>query len=216
MPRNIISQNESAPANSIAANLVDEPVVNIEDLDKETCMATEAEKAGDKLLIFVEKQVDKMNNKILFDGNREPSLYELQMALSTYEQTMFGLVAMYEQAKYDAEVAKSKYKEFYATKFMETRNKYNTLDTAKSKWLSANEIEFTMQSIYKKELAMLETDRIEKEAERSTLERLMRSWESYQFVLTQLSKNSIAQMGGSRISTDLPRGDEDDLFSPGI
>lgn len=173
-----------------------------------TCIEKEADRQGDALIAFVEKQVLKMNEKILFDGQREPSIYELDMALSTYEQTMFGLVAMYEQAKYDAQVAKEAFEEFYAEKFMEVRNQYNTIDVKKGQWLSSSEIEYTTKSIFKKELAELKADQLKKDAERSTLERLMKSWESYQFVLTQLSKNTIADMGASRITQDLYRGDE--------
>jgi hypothetical protein len=173
-----------------------------------TVIEREADNQGDSLIAFVEKQVLKMNEKILFDGQREPSLYELDMALSTYEQTMFGLIAMYEQAKYDAQVAKEAFEEFYAEKFMEVRNKYNTIDVRKGQWLSSSEIEYTTKSIFKKELAALKAAQMRKDVERSTLERLMKSWESYQFVLLQLSKNTIADIGASGMTVDMYKGDE--------
>lgn len=162
-----------------------------------------------KLLKFVSQQIEAMNHKILFDGKHEPSFFELDMALSTYEQTMFGLIAIYESAKYDAEIAKAKYDEFYAEKYMETRNSYNTLDTKKSTWLSATEIDATTRTRYKTELAELKSESIRKDCEKSTLERMLKSWESYQFILSQLSKNSIAeaQINGL-VKYDLKRGDE--------
>lgn len=204
MPRQIISENPNV-VDTTPQKPLWEPA---DDGAFKTIIEKEADKAGDALIAFVEKQVMKMNEKILFDGQREPSIYELDQALATYEQTMFGLVAMYEQAKYDAQVAKEAFEEFYAEKFMEVRNKYNTIDIKKTQWLSVNEIEYTTKSIFKQELAELKADQLRKDAERSTLERLMRAWESYQFVLTQLSKNTLADMGASNLTQDLYRGDE--------
>lgn len=174
---------------------------------------TEIEKIGDKkgneLVAFVEREIFKMNNKLLFNGERAPSIYELDYALATYQSTLFALIALYEQAKYDAEIAKAKYEEFYNTKYMEVRNKYNNIDVKNSQWLSAKEVEATTYSVYKKELAELKADWIAKDCERSTTERLCRGWESYQFVLGQLSRNSIAEINSSG-NPDLYRGDEVD------
>lgn len=169
------------------------------------------DKASDDLVRYVSEQIDRMNNKILFDGSREPSLYELDIALSTYEQTLFGLVALYESIKMEAELAKERYNEFYNTKYMEIRNKYNNIDVKNSQWLSAREIEATVYSVYKKELAELKADQIKKDCQRSTSERLMKGWESYLWVLNTLSKNSQAEMNASMRSVDLYRGDEPDL-----
>lgn len=174
---------------------------------------TEIEKIGnqkgDQLVAFVEREIFKMNNKILFNGERAPSIYELDLALASYQQTLFALTALYEQAKYDAEIAKAKYEEFYNTKYMEVRNQYNNMDVKNSYWLSAKEVEATTYSKYRKELAELKADWIEKDCERSTSERLCRGWESYQFVLSQLSRNSIAEINSTG-APDLYRGDEVD------
>lgn len=170
-----------------------------------------SEEEEKKLLSFVNTQIERMNNKLLFNGNQEPSFYELDMSLATYEQTLFGVIALYESAKFDADIAAAKYDEFYAEKYMDTRNTYNTLDTKKSCWLSATEIDATTRTRYKKELAALKAESIRKDCEKSTLERMLRSWESYQFVLAQLSKNSIAeaQINGL-VKFDMKRGDETD------
>ena len=103
------------------------------------------DEASENLVRYVSEQIDRMNNKILFDGSREPSLYELDLALSTYEQTLFGLIALYEANKMEAELAKEKYNEFFNDKYMEIRNTYNTIDIKNSQWLSAKEIEATVK-----------------------------------------------------------------------
>ena len=173
------------------------------------------DEASENLVRYVSEQIDRMNNKILFDGSREPSLYELDLALSTYEQTLFGLIALYEANKMEAELAKEKYNEFFNDKYMEIRNTYNTIDIKNSQWLSAKEIEATVYKVYKKELAELKADQIEKDCKRSTSERLMKGWESYLWVLNTLSKNSQAEINANMKSVDLYRGDEPELRGEG-
>lgn len=165
-------------------------------------------KAGEELLAFVDKQIQRMNNKVSFNGGGNITLYELDIALSTYEPTLFALIALYEQAKADAEIAKAKYDEWYYDKYMEIRNTYNTKDVKNAQWLSAKEIEATLFKVYRKEAAELKAEIIKTDGQRSTVERLLRSWENYQYVLTTMSKNVTAQMGGSNISVDLKRPDD--------
>lgn len=170
-----------------------------------------AEQKGESLMEFVEKQINLMNNRLLFNGNREPSLYEINIALSTYEQTLLGLQVLYEQAKFDSEVAKAKYDEFYNVKYMEIRNTYNTKDVKNAQWLSSKEIEATLYKVYQKELFELKMNMIETEGKRSTMQRLCDSWNSYLWCLNTLSKNSIAAANASISSIDMARGDETDL-----
>lgn len=185
----------------------------------DSAFQSEIDIAGDesskRLVQFVEEQIDRMNNKILFDGTREPSLYELDMALSTYEQTLFGLIALYESNKMEAELARERYNEFYNNKYMEVRNTYNNASVKNAQWLSAKEIEATTYSVFKRELAELKADQIEKDCRRSTAERLMKGWESYLWVLNTLSKNSQAEMNANLKSVDLYRGDEPELRGEG-
>lgn len=168
---------------------------------------------GDNLEKYINEKIALMENHLLFNGNTTPSFYELDLALTQYESVLFALTTLYATAKYESELAKEKYTEFFADKYMEIRNTYNTIDLKKAQWLSSTELDATVRVKYKDELARLKLDSIEKDAERSTIERLIKSWESYQFILQQLSKNSIAeaQINGS-VKFDLRRGDEPDLM----
>lgn len=166
------------------------------------------EKAGEELLAFVDEQIQRMNKKVKFSGNGNITLYEMDVALSTYEPTLFALTALYEQAKFDAEVAKERYDEWYYDKYMEIRNTYNTKDVKNAQWLSAKEIDATLFRTYRKEAATLKADKIKADGQRSTIERLLKGWEQYAFILGQLSKNINAQMMGSNMHVDLARGDE--------
>jgi hypothetical protein len=182
-----------------------------EPVKQESYIDVLAEQKGESLMEFVEKQINLMNNRLLFNGNREPSLYEINVALSTYEQTLLGLQVLYEQAKFDSEVAKAKYEEFYNVKYMEIRNTYNTKDVKNAQWLSGKEIEATLYKVYQKDLSELKLSMIEAEGKRSTMQRLCDSWNSYLWCLNTLSKNSIAAANASISSIDMTRGDETDL-----
>jgi hypothetical protein len=182
-----------------------------EPVKQESYIDVLAEQKGESLMEFVEKQINLMNNRLLFNGNREPSLYEINVALSTYEQTLLGLQVLYEQAKFDSEVAKAKYEEFYNVKYMEIRNTYNTKDVKNAQWLSGKEIEATLYKVYQKDLSELKLSMIEAEGKRSTMQRLCDSWNSYLWCLNTLSKNSIAAANASISSIDMPRGDETDI-----
>lgn len=182
-----------------------------EPVKQESYIDVLAEQKGESLMEFVEKQINLMNNRLLFNGNREPSLYEINVALSTYEQTLLGLQVLYEQAKFDSEVSKAKYEEFYNVKYMEIRNTYNTKDVKNAQWLSGKEIEATLYKVYQKDLSELKLSMIEAEGKRSTMQRLCDSWNSYLWCLNTLSKNSIAAANASISSIDMTRGDETDL-----
>ena len=170
-----------------------------------------AEEASKKLLEYVNEQITRMDNKLLFNGDRDPSKYELDMALSQYEQTLFGLISLYETAKFEEEVAKAKYDEWYAEKYMEVRNTYNTKDVKNASWLSAKEIDATVLTKYKFMAADLKADIISKSRERSTIERLLEGWKSYLWVLNSLCKNAQAEMMANLKGIDLYRGDEQEL-----
>lgn len=174
--------------------------------EDESIVDIATKRANEELLAFVDKQIQRLNNKVsLLSNGGNITLNEVEIALATYEPTLFALIAIYEQAKAEAAIAKAKYEEFYSEKYMEVRNQYNTKDVKNAQWLSAKEIESTAYVLYKKEFADLKAEIIKTDGQRSTVERLLRSWENYQFILTTISKNIIAQMSGSHISVDLER-----------
>ena len=175
-------------------------------VEDESIIDIATKRANEELLAFVDKQIQRLNNKVsLLSNGGNITLNEVEIALATYEPTLFALIAIYEQAKAEAAIAKAKYEEFYSEKYMEVRNQYNTKDVKNAQWLSAKEIESTAYVLYKREFADLKAEIIKTDGQRSTVERLLRSWENYQFILTTISKNIIAQMSGSHISVDLER-----------
>ena len=147
----------------------------------------------DAFLKFVAKQIEAMDKKLAFHGEEAPMLGELNKALGMHSHTMLALTALYEQARWDVSAAKEAYDEWYADKFIRVRTEVNTNDVAKSKWYTKEEIDYMIRVKYKEEMASLRAQCQLAESKRSLLQRLVDGWNTYQFILTQLSKNSIAE-----------------------
>lgn len=147
----------------------------------------------EKFLAFVNEQIEKMDKKLLFWGDSSPPFSVLNKALLDHSHVMLALTSLYEHARIEVSKAKEMYDEWHAIKFLEIRTEVNRDDLAKSKWYSEKEIEYMIRSKYKSEYAIRKSEYELAESKRSTLQRLIDSWSSYQFILSQLSKNSIAE-----------------------
>lgn len=154
-------------------------------------------KAEDELISFVNTQLEKMDNKLLFDGESSPSLELLNQALINHPHIFLALTSLYETYRWEAKVAQNRYDSFYAEKFNEIRDEVNTRDIAASKWYSKDEIGYMLKTRYPKQLLELEAELMSADHKRSFIQRLLDGWSSYQYVLVQLSKNSIAELNST-------------------
>lgn len=154
-----------------------------------------------KLIKFVETQIAKMNEHLLFNG-QQPSISQLNQALSEYEGILFGLTSLYEMVRWDAVEASDIYDDWVARKSIMIRDQVNPANVAASKWYSAKEIEWLVISRYGDERAKLLANKRLAEHEKSTVERLVEGWKSYGFILNQLSANARAELQGSGLHVD--------------
>lgn len=147
----------------------------------------------DKFIKFVETQIEKMENHLLFDGQAIPTLSELSSAICQHAHIMLALTSLYETARWDLNAAKENYDLWYASHYMEIRNEVNREDLAKAKWYSSSEIEMMVKSKYRKEIKELKAAILAADSKKSTLQHLIDGWNNYSFQLQQLSKNAIAE-----------------------
>ena len=89
-----------------------------------------------KLIKFVETQIAKMNEHLLFNG-QQPNISQLNQALSEYEGILFGLTSLYEMVRWDAVEANDIYDDWIARKSIMIRDQVNPANVAASKWYSA-------------------------------------------------------------------------------
>lgn len=158
--------------------------------------------AEQKLISYVSRQLELMENNLIFKGDKQPSLYELDLALCSYEHVLISLNQLYNAARFEVQKAKEAYDEWYAIVFMEMRDSLNPRNQPASKWYSSNEIGYAVRAKYKSEHAKFRAAITLAEQKRSMIERLVEGWRSYQFVLTTLSKNSIAEYEISQRAMD--------------
>lgn len=153
--------------------------------------------AETQFIEFVSKQITKMDQKLLFDGNSSPPLQLIDRALMQHEHVMLALTALYEQARWKWNAAKEAYNEWEAVKFLEVRHEVNKKDEAVAKWYKKEEIDRMVIVKYRKEYAALKAQLQLAESKVSLFRRLIDSWNSYAFQLGQLSRNGIAEKNSS-------------------
>lgn len=156
--------------------------------------------AETQFIEFVSKQVTKMDQKLLFDGNSSPPLQLIDRALMQHEHVMLALTALYEQARWKWNAAKEAYNEWEAVKFLEVRHEVNKKDEVVAKWYKKEEIDRMVIVKYRKEYAALKAQLQLAESKVSLFRRLIDSWNSYAFQLGQLSRNGIAEKNSSDIT----------------
>ena len=158
---------------------------------------TEASKAMSSaesdLIKYVEAQITKMDQKLLFDGSSTPSLARINRALMEHEHVLLALTALYEQNRWTLDAAKKAYNEWHASAFLTVRKEVNDPALSASKWYTKDEIEYMVTCKYKKEQAQLQAAIALEDSKHSLLRRLIDQWNTYHFTLTQLSKNGIAE-----------------------
>lgn len=157
-------------------------------------------KAEQELIDFVSKQLKKMDNKLLFEGNSSPTIMELDLALVQHPHIFLALTSLYQQSRWDLQVAQEKYDDFIAQKFNEIREEVNTRDITASKWCSKEELNYILRSRFTKEIRELKAEVMIAENKRSFLQRLLDGWNTYGFTLNQLSKNSIAELSSNKMA----------------
>ena len=157
---------------------------------------------GEELISFVEKHICRMNESLLFDGSKQPSFYELNRALCSYEGVLLSLTAMYEDVRFKLKQSKEIYDTWFAEKSIAIRDRENLKEFKTSQWLSATEIERKTISENKDEHLKLKAETLLYDSKESTLRRLIDGWTSYQFILSNLCKNAQAELNASLSSKD--------------
>ena len=157
---------------------------------------------------FVREQIEKMQDSLMFK-DREPSMYELQVSLSNWESVWFGLVSLYETARWEHQASKEDYDLWWAAKFMDVKNRANNESVKRNTWLSATEIEATVMTENAVEIRKMKAKILEAEGRKDTMSRLMDGWSNFSFILNRLSQNSCAEIQGNlrHSDVDLDPGD---------
>lgn len=156
--------------------------------------------AEQRLVEFCEAQIQKMSKfSSLQNADGQVGFDQMNSALANYQNINLSLIALYNLAKIDLNKAKEAFEDWYAEKYVLTRQEKNPTSVAATKWLSTKEIEMEVRSTYKLEYKALYNEVLFAEQKVAFLRRLLDSWSSHQYVLSQISKNIIAEINGSRI-----------------
>lgn len=162
---------------------------------------------------FVSKQVTKMDQKLLFDGNSSPPLQLIDKALMQHEHVMLALTALYEQSRWKLNAAKEAYKEWEAVKYLEVRMEVNKKEDTVAKWYKKEEIDRMVIVKYRKDHARMMAQIALADSKCSLFRRLIDSWNQYAFQLGQLSRNAIAEKNSSDLTDKYEEGVDPTLLA---
>lgn len=159
----------------------------------------EYSKAEKEVLDYVSKCLDIMKKNLNFNTNETPSITDLQLACIKHEPCLIALTTMYNRQKINLSRAQDDYDAWFAQRYMELKEEKN-LPTNKSVWYSPKELEYLVKTKWKAEFAEKRAAIAKADAQRSFIERLVRSWEGYQFTLGTMSKNAQAEAYAAKTS----------------
>jgi len=184
-------------------NAVDETEETHDETEKSYKMAEE------DLVKFVEEQIYKMNNNLLFKGMAEPSFSALNKSLMDYESIMLALLSLHQEVRFQKDITIEKYDNFYADKYCEIKQQQVNLGKA-AQFTAAREIEMFVRKTWMNELSQLKAEVIKIENKYNFINHLIDAWKNYQFILNTLSKNSQAEAMASGVASRTPKEFDDD------
>jgi len=166
-------------------------------------------KEHDELMAFVSDQINLMKNDLLFGGQSQPGIYELNQSLMNYESVMLGLIAIHAEVRSDLEIAKEKYENFYAQKYDEIKRAQVALGKS-ALYTAQRELDLSVRNTYMREIAIIKSELNKIENKHNTINYLISAWKDYSFILNQLGANSRAeaQAAGVAYSNQKSFGDE--------
>ena len=152
--------------------------------------------AEERLTNFVESQIEKMRAYTRLGSNGTPTFFEVNDALMSYHNTHLALLALHNTAKIEYIRAKEAFDDWYAERYIEIRDDVNPRSLSAQKWYSQKEIEMMVRTKFPEKYKELHWNVTLTDQQLNFLRRLTEGWASHQYILTQLSKNLIAEVNG--------------------
>lgn len=165
---------------------------------------TSFKSADERLLIFAEEQIEKMQRAARLDGvDGQPGFFELNKAMMEHLTVNMGLIGLNAMAKVEYEKAKNAFDDWFAEKYVEMRNELNPRSVAATKWYSTKEIEMEVRVRYKDEYKQLSDEMTYAEHKVALIRRILESWQAHQYVLSRLSKNVEVEVSDAKMFGDV-------------
>lgn len=159
--------------------------------------------AQDKLLTFVNEQIDKMKSYDNLGKNQSiPGFFELNEALMSYSRINCSLISLEVLAKSEAYTAREAFDDWLADKYYTVRNILNPSTLAATKWSSSKEIEMYIRSNYKEEYKTLKANADAADMKVAYMRRTLDQWSDYKFILNRICRNievEATKLGGGLI-----------------
>lgn len=150
--------------------------------------------ANKKLVAFVSRNIELMRAHLL--SSKMPTLEDVNRAYFDCMPVALSLNDLYQKVRMDEKKAIAEYNSFDDQAMDAIKRELNREDNKKT-WYSATELKAAAHTKYKNTYAALDAKVSLAEGRRSFVERLAKSWDSWQFSLGQISRNLIAEAHAS-------------------
>lgn len=162
--------------------------------------------AEQKLIAFCEEQISKMSRYAKLNNTEGLiGFYELNRALSEYQNINLSLISIGLMAKVELTKAKEDFEDWYAGKYIQVREELNPRSISQSKWYAAKEIEMEVRIRFKDEYKQKLLNLEYAEHKVALIRRLQDSWAAHQFILARLSRNIETELHGSFVENNGPK-----------
>lgn len=151
---------------------------------------TPQKSAEDRLLEFVEEQIEKMRKySNLGSPQGSPGWFELNNALMDFNRIQTGLIGLDVIAKQEAFHAEEALKEKQAEWYIDARATLNPPNISAQKWFSSSEIDAYVRVHHRDELRELNREYNAAQSKVAAIRRLLDAWDKQALILNRLSKN---------------------------
>ena len=152
-------------------------------------------------LEYVQVKIEEVKKYTRLGKDGMLSFFDLNQAMSEFQNINMSLIAVYSFTKNDFVKAQEEFEDWYAQKYEIVREIENPKSVSPGKWASAKEIEMLVRVKFADEFQSKKHELNLQETQLSFIRRLCDAWASQQFILSQLSKNLIAEIGGLNVES---------------
>jgi len=133
---------------------------------------------------------------------------EVNKCLSEYFSISTFLIEEYERKSLEYELFKESFDQWYSEKYVEIRERFNTIDLASGKWLSKHEIDSYVRQKYKNEYSEYKYKLLVLNREVATLRRICDTFKKMDNIFSTLSNNQRAEMKAYSLENRMNNNEE--------
>lgn len=148
----------------------------------------------EEFFAFIQEEINKYRQHAEFEAKADISFDDLQSKLTEYTPLSFSLTQLQARYRYQSRAIKRAFDRWFDAKTVDVQTRFNRIDVAKTKWLSATEVErlARVENAEEYQQKLEELDSIKAREEFITA--LIKDWDKHNYILSQMCANIRAEV----------------------